>query len=119
MIIIHGPPVIRIDKTQIPKLRPLVNIGDTGSGELDQQLRQGIDRRLLNDPAGEGKKIFQKGGIMGDQGVDKVETTLFIGFVRFLPIGLGLGLAKGLDQELPESFPETIRDDKLPRDRTQ
>src|SRR5688572_5066232 len=50
---INGPPVIRIDQAKIPELGALIDVGDTGRGELEQGLCEAVHRTGRTDSLGE------------------------------------------------------------------
>src|SRR5204863_696518 len=57
---VHGPAIVRVDERQVPQLGPLVEVGNAGRRDLEQQLAQRVDRAVegheaLKWPEGGGK----------------------------------------------------------------
>ena len=40
--IVNRPPVVRIDEAKVPEFCSLIEVGDAGRGDLNQNLREGI-----------------------------------------------------------------------------
>jgi len=57
---IHRAPIVRVDETVVPELCPLVKIGDTGRGDLEEGLRQGIEETNRRQPGLEALEVSQK-----------------------------------------------------------
>src|SRR5712692_5203606 len=57
---IHRAPIVRVDETVVPQLCPLVEIGDTGRGDLEEGLRQGIEETNRRNPGLEALEVSEK-----------------------------------------------------------
>src|SRR5258708_26406305 len=62
--IVDGAAVVGIYETGLPEFGALVNIGDTGSSQFDQQQGQTIPVRLSDDSDGKWDKVMQEERIL-------------------------------------------------------
>ena len=87
--------VIRIDKAEVQRLAPLINIRYAGRGQFDDRLAEavhqaGTDKRLQG-----GVKIVEKERIIrSEQLLRIVQHNAFIAFIAVDPVGSLLGLAQ-------------------------
>ena len=99
-IVIDRPAVVGIDQAEIPELVALVDVGHARRGQLQQRLRQRVERAEVRDLApGRLRKSARKRllrRVLQDRGDERAHR-LVVGGVRVEPAGVDLGLADGLD----------------------
>ncbi len=60
---IHGPPVVRVHKAQVPDLAALVEVRHPRRSDLEQRLGEGVEHAQAVHIAGKLQKGADKGGI--------------------------------------------------------
>src|SRR5882762_5997743 len=58
---VHRPAVVGVDQAQVPQLGALVEVGDTGRRDLDQRLRQRVERAEVGDARLERGEVVEEG----------------------------------------------------------
>ena len=60
--VVDRPPVVGIDEVQIPQLGALIEVGNAGRGDLDQQLREAVVDAELGDARLERQERLEERG---------------------------------------------------------
>src|SRR5690606_25220839 len=94
---VHRSTVVRVDKTQVPKFRALVEVGHPRSGQLDQSLRQAVDATRRNQRLAKRVEAATK-RVISEDAKDKVLKFFFVELVGFVPRAVDFCLAHGLLQ---------------------
>src|SRR5229473_1164034 len=95
---IHRPPVVGINHAEIPELAALIGVGDAGRGQLDQGLRQAVDRAGARQALDKAVHVLDEG--VGARAVERTgdeaaEHRLVFG-IGIAPARMLLGLAHRL-----------------------
>ena len=59
--VIHGLSIVWVDQTEIPKLRALIEIRNTGSKNFNEDLTQRVIDAIFGEALLKGNKILEKG----------------------------------------------------------